>query len=158
MNTITQVVASINEKVAEAFKIALFDTVEELKRQSYVGATNQLRSGWDYTLPEISENRITATITNDASRVVNRIAGRSNGVMPPVDPIEQWVKRKLKIPAAQAKGVAFAIAKKIAKEGTDRYQSGENFIDLQLDSNLKINSKFEEIFKDKFRSALNDSR
>lgn len=157
MTRISQVIDAIDEKIVKAFQIALFDTVEELKRQSYVGATNQLRSGWDYTDPVVSEDKITASITNDSERVVNRIAGRPGGINPPIDPIEQWVKKKLKIPAAQARQVAFAISKKIGREGTDRFQSQSNFIDLQLNGELRTNSKFEQIFKDKFRSALNDS-
>lgn len=37
---------------------------------------------------------------------------------PPVAPLTDWVERKLGLKGAEAKGVAFAIARKIAKEGT----------------------------------------
>ena len=157
MGDVNSVVNNINQKVAKAFSIALYDTVEELKKQSYVGATNQLRSGWDHTNPVISDDKITASITNDSSHAINRIAGRSRGKPPPIDPIELWVKKKLKLPAGQARGVAFAISKKIAKEGTNRYKSKDNFMDLDVNGKLKINSRFEEMFLEKFRSAYDNN-
>jgi hypothetical protein len=157
MANIRSTVNQIDDKVAKALSVALFDTVEWLKTESYVGATNQLRSGWDYSIPIVLSDRITAQITNNSEKVINRIAGRSPGKQPPIDPIELWVKKKLKIPAAQAKGVAFAIAKKIAKEGTDRFQTQSNFIDLKLDGSLRLDSRLKQVFLDNFRSALNDN-
>lgn len=48
--------------------------------------------------------------------------GRKAGKMPPVDIIQQWVKRKLRIDnIKKAKSAAFAIAKSIAKNGTRAY-------------------------------------
>lgn len=45
--------------------------------------------------------------------------GRQPGKMPPVDPIALWVKRKLGAGSdKQAKQIAFAIARKIARVGT----------------------------------------
>ena len=38
--------------------------------------------------------------------------------MPPVDPIMEWARRKLGLPEDEARRVAWAIAKKIEKEGT----------------------------------------
>ena len=43
--------------------------------------------------------------------------GRKPGRMPPVDAIKFWVIRKLQIPEEKAEGVAWAIAKSIAKRG-----------------------------------------
>ena len=46
--------------------------------------------------------------------------GRKPGArMPPVDAIKLWVVRKLGIPADEAEGVAWAVAKSIAKKGIE---------------------------------------
>lgn len=38
--------------------------------------------------------------------------------MPPVEPIAEWVRRKLGKKPKEARGIAFAIARKIARDGT----------------------------------------
>ena len=50
--------------------------------------------------------------------------GRRPGNRPPIAPIESWVNAKLGIGGNQARGVAFAVANKIANEGTTWYQQG----------------------------------
>lgn len=52
------------------------------------------------------------------------VYGRKPGKRPPIAPIEQWVNQKLGYSGSQARGMAFAIATKIAKEGTDYFQEG----------------------------------
>ena len=48
------------------------------------------------------------------------LAGRKAGKMPPVKAIETWVINKGLAASANASGLAWAIAKKIAKEGTNK--------------------------------------
>lgn len=50
--------------------------------------------------------------------------GRKPGQRPPIAPLEKWVNAKFGISGAQAKSMAFAIATKIAKEGTTWHQKG----------------------------------
>ena len=45
--------------------------------------------------------------------------GRRPGKFPPLAPIELWVRRKLGVPDAEARGVAFLVARKIARVGFD---------------------------------------
>lgn len=52
------------------------------------------------------------------------VNGRAPGKMPPIAPIEEWVKAKMGLSGAQARGAAFAIATKISQEGTTWYQQG----------------------------------
>lgn len=52
------------------------------------------------------------------------VYGRKPGKRPPIAPIESWVNQKLGYSGTQARGIAFAIATKIAKEGTDYFQEG----------------------------------
>ena len=45
--------------------------------------------------------------------------GRLPGKQPPIDAIELWVRRKLGISGNEARSVAFLIARKIGREGTE---------------------------------------
>jgi len=52
------------------------------------------------------------------------VYGRRPGAMPPIAPIERWAQVKLGLSGAEARSAAFAIAKKIAREGTEIYKDG----------------------------------
>ncbi|HET8838047.1 MAG TPA: hypothetical protein VFM82_03545 [Flavobacteriaceae bacterium] len=52
------------------------------------------------------------------------VNGRKPGKRPPIAPLERWAQAKLGLSGQQAKSAAFAIANKIAKEGTEYYQRG----------------------------------
>lgn len=52
------------------------------------------------------------------------VQGRAPGSMPPVSPIEDWVKSKFGLSGREATGAAWAIATKIKNEGTTWYKSG----------------------------------
>jgi hypothetical protein len=50
--------------------------------------------------------------------------GRKPGKAPPIRQLEKWVNAKLGVYGPEATSIAFAISKKIAKEGTTWYQKG----------------------------------
>jgi hypothetical protein len=52
------------------------------------------------------------------------VYGRKPGNRPPIAPIERWVNAKLNIHGPEGRSMAFAIANKIAQEGTSWYQQG----------------------------------
>lgn len=52
------------------------------------------------------------------------VNGRAPGERPPVAPLERWVNAKLGIHGTQGRSIAFAVADKIAKQGTTWYQNG----------------------------------
>jgi hypothetical protein len=52
------------------------------------------------------------------------VYGRRPGAMPPIAPLERWAQVKLGLSGTEARSAAFAIAKKIAKEGTEIYKEG----------------------------------
>jgi hypothetical protein len=52
------------------------------------------------------------------------VYGRKAGKAPPIAPLENWVNAKFGITGKQATSFAFAISKKIAKEGTSWKQKG----------------------------------
>lgn len=64
--------------------------------------------------------------------------GRKPGKAPPITPLINWVNAKFGIGGTEAKNIAFAIAQKIKKEGTDYYPDGTDLISV-LYSNEVIN-------------------
>lgn len=52
------------------------------------------------------------------------VYGRRPGNAPPITPLENWVKAKFGISGKDATSFAFAISKKIAREGTTWHQKG----------------------------------
>lgn len=52
------------------------------------------------------------------------VFGREPGKRPPISPIEDWVKVKFGLSGREATSAAFAVANKIASEGTTWYQQG----------------------------------
>lgn len=64
--------------------------------------------------------------------------GRKPGKAPPITPLINWVNAKFGIGGTEAKNIAFAIAQKIKKEGTDYYPDGTDLLNV-LYSNEVIN-------------------
>lgn len=56
--------------------------------------------------------------------------GRAGGNRPPIAPLVRWVGYKLGLTGKEATSAAFAIATKIAKEGTDYYPEGTDLIEV----------------------------
>lgn len=54
--------------------------------------------------------------------------GRSPGKKPPIAPLVQWVGYKFGYSGQQAASVAYAVANKIAEEGTNYYPDGTDLI------------------------------
>jgi len=58
------------------------------------------------------------------------VNGRSPGNRPPVTPLISWVAQKLGKTGKEGTGIAWAIATKIAKEGTDYYPNGTDLLEV----------------------------
>lgn len=58
------------------------------------------------------------------------VNGRSGGKRPPITPLVSWVGHKLGIYGKEALSVAFAVAKKIEREGTDYYPNGTDLLEV----------------------------
>lgn len=58
------------------------------------------------------------------------VNGRAPGNAPPISPLISWVGYKLGLSGREAIGAAFAISKKIAKEGTDYYPDGTDLLEV----------------------------
>lgn len=58
------------------------------------------------------------------------VNGRAPGNRPPIQPLIRWVGYKLGLSGVEATGAAFAIANKIAKEGTDYFPDGTDLLEV----------------------------
>jgi hypothetical protein len=56
--------------------------------------------------------------------------GRAGGSMPPIAPLQTWVGAKFGIYGNEGRSIAFAVAKKIQREGTDHYPEGTDLLDV----------------------------
>lgn len=56
--------------------------------------------------------------------------GRKPGNRPPIEPLVKWVGYKMGIGGTEGRGIAFAIANKIAREGTNYYPDGTDLLDV----------------------------
>lgn len=72
--------------------------------------------------------------------------GRKPGVAPPVSALIPWVTAKFGVGGNEARGIAFAVAAKIKKEGTEYYPNGTDLLEV-LNSPEVLNyiySQFQE--------------
>lgn len=56
--------------------------------------------------------------------------GRAGGSMPPIAPLQAWVGAKLGKYGSEGLSIAWAVAKKIEREGTDYYPEGTDLVDI----------------------------
>lgn len=77
-------------------------------------------------------------------RTVVLVTGRVPGKFPPMEPIRAWVRRKLVVAEEEVESVAFLIARKIARSGTDIFTDRAKGLQIQL----IIDELNEELFKD----------
>ena len=119
----------------------MLTATDELQRKSPVGATGSLQAGWDVLEPRRSpvSFEISGSIINNAPRALNRIAGRGPGTPPPIAPLKSWAAAKGLPPAA-----AWAIARKIAKTGTERWRAQDNFAGIDNRGRIKASSPIRE--------------
>ncbi len=118
--------SQFRKKTNDIFNEAANEAVAELRAASPVGATSQLKNSWR-VIPARRQSASFDTqvvVTNDAPSAFNRIFGRGPGLQPPIQPLERWIEAKQ--PQLEPKVVkrrAYALARRIAREGTQRYKT-----------------------------------
>jgi|SRR5690606_34384146 len=83
--------------------------------------------------------------------------GRKPGAMPPIAPLERWAQAKLGLSGTQARSAAFAIAKKIANEGTNIYkEGGTDLIEIleTPETQQKIAKHLQDVYAPKVKLML----
>lgn len=74
------------------------------------------------------------------------VNGRKGGTAPPISALLPWVTAKFGIGGNEAKSIAFAVAAKIKKEGTNYYPEGTDLLEVLNSKEVLdyIYSKFQE--------------
>jgi hypothetical protein len=118
--------------IAEAKNYASY-----LSQISPRGFTGNLAARWkvvtavDVLLPA----QVYCRISNTAPNAYYRIVGRAPGKMPPIRPLKSWAKKK-----GLREGAAYAIQRRIAKFGTQRFRSGVNMAGMYPGRNPETDS------------------
>lgn len=73
------------------------------------------------------------------------VQGRAPGNRPPIAPLERWAQAKFGVSGRAATSMAFAVANKIAQEGTTWYQQGGSDLLEVLDDQRVIDTFYSEI-------------
>lgn len=122
---------------------------EEFDRKK-LNDTNRAKDSISY---RVESNKI---VVEGLARVIFLEFGRRSGKPPPFEVIRDWVERKLNVESDEIDGVAWAIVKKIAKEGTDILTDRAKGLQIELIlrdiidefSGVYINFIAEAVFKD----------
>ena len=132
------------EQVEDIFTDGLLDIADNFQRTTPVGSTGILKRSWDIDVIK-TEGNLTGKIYNTAPNSFHRLLGRGSGRMPPITPLFEWTKAKIEPDEKKAKRIAFLIAKKIGRSGTQRFVKNKNNLGLNKDGSLKPNGKLVQL-------------
>lgn len=106
----------MNFYTSELLDLAAKKIVEELQAEFDAKSLNDTSKAKSSISYKIEGNKI---IIEGLKRLLFLEFGRRPGKFPPIDVIQKWVERNLKVDPKRSKNVAFLIAKKIAEKGTE---------------------------------------
>lgn len=118
-------VSKLIKKVSIIVDEEMLNAVINLEKNSPVGVTGDLKSGWELKPTAFVNGEFLIRVSNTTGFSLNRLEGRKDGRQPPSKALESWVALKLRIPPKEVARVAFLVARKIGREGTNR--SKRNF-------------------------------
>lgn len=121
--------SALRDKFKSAFDTAMIDLAIHLQQSSPRGVSsgrNSLAGGWD-VIPAKKRRglipEVIGQVVNTSTDAEFRVRGRGPGRFPPYEKgsnLEKW---------AQAAGIpAYLVARKIAREGTDRWKKRDNIL------------------------------
>lgn len=121
-------------KIHAVYDQRLTGLINNLSRESYVGGTGNLARGWRYTRAKDSVN---ATVENIDPKATEKIRGNPPGTIVAVKDLVRWGK-------LNNMGAILALRRRIALVGTLRWISGDNFLMLGRDDQLKRGNPVEQ--------------
>jgi len=105
--------------------------LQDVRDRSYRGVSGDLANSWQRRTRVFG---FEITSTDPAARW--KIAGRGPGKMPPLAKIKAW---------ALSKGLApYAVAKRIAERGTERWRTEKNILNMSREGKLRKPNLFED--------------
>ena len=123
----------IREDVAGIIDDEIVEFGVIVERDSPKGVSDvgqSLSSSYDINPATITANTIEASFFSALPYSLERLAGRGPGKQPPVDKLRRW---------ALANGVnPYAVARKIGREGTERFKEGEDANILKINPRTKV--------------------
>jgi|GEM_PF-7082842 len=113
-------------EILDILEYEVIDLAEDLKTSET--AKDQKATGDWIDSVEVKKNKTSVTIwANDYTEWL--VQGRAGGSRPPIDPLITWVQAKLGVSGKEGKSIAWAVAKKIEREGTNYYPQGTDLLD-----------------------------
>ena len=103
--------------------------VQGLQKQFDVLGLNDTRAASSALSSKVSGSKLEI---QGLLRTVVLVSGRGPGKFPPIQPIRDWVRRKLNVEESEVDGVAFVIARKIAREGTDIFTGKAKGLQIEM--------------------------
>lgn len=128
-----KVIVRISGTTREANKEAIFSVLEVIRRRIVgdMNSNNRNASKKFIRSLYIKELRNGGQIVGE-DYAQQLVAGRKPGKFPPIKPIQQWIKDKgLSLNGITEKGLAFIIARKISKQGTDIFKHKRSALDVK---------------------------
>lgn len=112
----------------ELIRETLTEVVEQFLKPKFIALGMNASGDWLRSLEvRTSLNRGEIWGADYTRYLVN---GRSPGKRPPIAPLVRWVGFKFGYSGQQAVSTAFAIANKIAQEGTEYYPTGTDLLEI----------------------------
>lgn len=108
----------------EIVERVLNEVVERFLKPKFIELKMNSMGGWLNSL-EVRGNEIWGMDYTE-----QLVFGRKPGKLPPVEPLIQWVIAKFGRDYNSAEPIAYAIAHKISKEGTDYYPGGTDLMEV----------------------------
>ena len=108
---------TIEDKIAKEMERLISELIDSHNRLGMKATGDWIESlayEVDGTTSKITGNKYTEQL----------VQGREPGRRPPIDPLQRWAQAKFGVGEKEARGIAFAVSKKIADEGTTWYQKG----------------------------------
>jgi len=140
MQRAAQAMQKLPHEMARANKSAITEALllleREIKDDMPVGATNTLKGSITHAL-----RGTPVDLSGKVFTPINYAMSVELGTkphFPPIDPLTDWVKAKFDIQGAEARSVAFLIARKIAKKGTKGAHTFTNTLSAQSSQVLRI--------------------
>lgn len=128
------------EEMSVSVEAALLLLEREIKENTPLGANQLLRASWTHQLrgEEIGEG---LGVVGEVFSPLNYALPVELGTkphFPPIDALRDWAEKKLGIDPTESRSVAFAIAHKIAKRGTQGAKMAERSLSAQSEQVIAI--------------------